>query len=103
MSRIDPWNSIIKQLKNPGGDDKDVNPIEPQWFFYYDDGHRKIMVDHKEAELEEILRMFEDFCKGCGFVFDGFGIVDEDGIPVNGLNPLAKLEAGNRDEDTTGK
>jgi hypothetical protein len=101
MKKIDPWNSIVKQLEK-GGNDIEVNPIEPQWFFYYNDGHRTIMVDHKEADLGEILQMFEDFCKGCGFVFDGFGIVDEDGIPVNGLNPLAKLEAGNHDEDTTG-
>lgn len=99
-ARIDPWNSIVRQLQKDTKEE-DVNPIEPQWFFYYDDGHRKIMVDHKEGDLEEILQLFEDFCKGCGFVFDGFRIVDEDGIPVNGLNSLAKLEADGN-EDTTG-
>lgn len=98
-TRIDPWNSIVKQLQKDNS--TEVNPIEPQWFFYYNDGHRTIMLDHKESTLEEILQVFEDFVKGCGFVFDGFRIVDEDGIPVNGLNSLAKLEADG-DEDTTG-
>lgn len=101
MTRIDPWNSIVKQLEKSNKELDKVNPIEPQWFFYYNDGHRSIMSDHKEAVLDEILQMFEDFCKGCGFVFDGFAIVDEDGIPVKGLNSLAKLEADGN-EDTTG-
>jgi hypothetical protein len=54
-------------------------------------------MDHGHANLEDVLQAFEDFCKGCGFVFDGFAIVDEDGIPVNGLNSIAKLEGGNED------
>lgn len=102
MPKIDPWNNIVKQLEKSSKDLEKINPETPQWFFYYNDGHRSIMVDHKEAVLDEILKMFEDFCKGCGFVFDGFRIVDEDGIPVSGLNPLAKLESGNN-EDTTGQ
>lgn len=90
------WQSIIEQLGDPA--QKRINPIEPQWLFYYSDGYRKLVVEHNEGDLKEILQMFEDFCKGAGFVFDGFAIVDEDGIPTHGLNPIAKLESdGNED------
>lgn len=85
------WQSIIKQLGDPA--QKRIDPIKPQWLFYYDDGYRKLVVEHNEGDLKEILQMFEDFCKGAGFVFDGFAIVDEDGIPAYGLNPIAKLES----------
>jgi hypothetical protein len=98
MAKNDPWTAVIRELQKSK---KQVTPIEPEWLFYYNDGHRTLLVDHKEAVLDEILQLFEDFCKGCGFVFDGFAIVDEDGIPVNGLNSLAKLEADGN-EDTTG-
>jgi hypothetical protein len=51
-------------------------------------------MDHTHSNLEDVLQAFEDFCKGAGFVFDGFAIVDEDGIPLHGLNSIAKLEGG---------
>jgi len=95
----DPWDSVVKTLR--GIHKKESTPIDPTWIVCYNDGTRNLVLTHQEATLDEILQTFEDFCKGCGFVFDGFAIVDEDGIPVNGLNPLAKLEGGT-DEDTTG-
>lgn len=64
----------------------------PRWTISYDDGVLALNAKHQEERLDEILQMFEHFCKGCGFEFGGFAIVDEDGIPVSGLNPLAKLE-----------
>lgn len=90
------WQSVIENLGDPA--QRRINPIEPQWLFYYDDGHRKLVIEHNESDLKEILQMFADFCKGAGFVFDGFAIVDEDGIPKHGLNPIAKLES---DDETT--
>lgn len=90
------WQSIVEQLGDPA--QKRINPIEPQWLLYYSDGYRKLVVEHNESDLKEILQMFEDFCKGAGFVFDGFRIVDEDGIPTHGLNSIAKLES---DDETT--
>lgn len=95
MSNNDPWSQVVKSLQNIGK--KDADPLDPVWIMCYNDGTRKIAIEHNYSNLEEILQAFEDFCKGCGFVFDGFGIVDEDGIPVKGLNPLAKLEADNED------
>lgn len=94
----DPWQHIAKALKNIGK--TDANPFDPTWIMCYTDGTRRIVAEHNHGNLEEVLQAFEDFCKGAGFVFNGFAIVDEDGIPVNGLNSLAKLEADN--EDTTG-
>ncbi len=92
----DPWQQVVRSLR--GLRKEGVDPIDPKWVLCYTDGIRNIALEHGHAELEDILQAFEDFCKGCGFVFDGFAIVDEDGIPVNGLNPIAKLEAGNEDQ-----
>ena len=96
---VDPFDSVIKGLKNLGI--RESTPIDPTWIICYNDGTRNLVLNHQEAQLDEILQAFEDFCKGAGFIFDGFAVVDEDGIPVNGLNPLAKLES-DKDEDTTG-
>jgi hypothetical protein len=98
--KIDPWDSVVRSLRNIHREAP--TPIDPAWIICYNDGTRNLVLNHKEADLSEILQAFEDFCKGCRFVFDGFAIVDEDGIPVNGLNPLAKLEGSSKDEDTTG-
>jgi hypothetical protein len=95
MSNKD-WDTIVKALHSLGKIDK--NELDTQWVLCYNDGTRKLVLDHNHDNLEEILQAFEDFCKGAGFVFDGFAIVDEDGIPVNGLNSIAKLEAGNEDQ-----
>ena len=92
------WDNIVRGLNSMGKVDK--HNLDTQWLLCYNDGTRKLVMDHTHDNLEEILQAFEDFCKGAGFVFDGFAIVDEDGIPVNGLNSIAKLEAG--DEDKTG-
>lgn len=92
------WDTVVKALNSFGKMDR--NDLDTQWLICYNDGTRKLVMDHAHDNLEEILQAFEDFCKGAGFVFDGFAIVDEDGIPVNGLNSIAKLEAG--DEDQTG-
>ena len=90
MSKIDPWKSVVRTLQELNEAGK--NPLDPTWVICYNDGTRNLVLSHNEANLEEILQAFEDFCKGAGFVFDGFAIVDEDGIPLHGLNPLAKLE-----------
>lgn len=98
MNQHDSWNQVVKSLRNIGK--KNTDPLDPNWIMCYNDGIRNLVMEHSHGNLEEILQAFEDFCKGAGFVFDGFAIVDEDGIPVNGLNSIAKLEAG--DEDQTG-
>lgn len=98
MSKNDPWQQVVKALRNIG--DSDAGPLDAKWVLCYTDGIRNIAMDHSHANLDDVLQAFEDFCKGAGFVFDGFAIVDEDGIPLNGLNSIAKLEAG--DEDKTG-
>jgi hypothetical protein len=98
MSKNDPWQQVVKTLRNIG--DLDADPIDPRWVLCYTDGTRNIAMDHGHANLDDVLQAFEDFCKGAGFVFDHFAIVDEDGIPIHGLNSIAKLEAG--DEDKTG-
>lgn len=92
----DPWKQVIRSLQ--GLDKKDADPFDPKWVLCYTDGTRNIALEHKHGNLEDVLQAFEDFCKGCGFVFDGFAIVDEDGIPVNGLNPIAKLESGDENQ-----
>ena len=96
MSNEDPWLQIVKSLKNSRR--KGADPLDPDWIMCYNDGIRNMVMEHTHSNLEEILQAFEDFCKGAGFVFDGFAIVDEDGIPVNGLNSIAKLEADNEDQ-----
>lgn len=96
----DAWKNIVRSLQ--GITNNDPNLIDNQWIMCYTDGTRNIVLEHKHDSLDDILQAFEDFCKGCGFVFDGFAIVDEDGIPVSGLNPLAKLE-GNENEDSSGQ
>lgn len=96
---IDPWNHIVKALREIRGG-LDVDPIDPYMILCYTDGVRNVIIDHRHASLEDILQAFEDFCKGCGFVFDHFAIVDEDGIPLHGLNPIAKLEAGDEDSSS---
>ena len=98
MNQYDSWKQVVKSLRNIGK--KNQDPLDPNWIMCYNDGTRNLIMEHSHGNLEEILQAFEDFCKGSGFVFDGFAIVDEDGIPVNGLNSIAKLEAG--DEDQTG-
>ena len=95
MSNKD-WDTIVKSLRSMG----EANVLDSQWIMCYNDGTRKLVLEHRHDNLEDVLQAFEDFCKGAGFVFDGFAIVDEDGIPVNGLNPIAKLET--EDEDKTG-
>jgi hypothetical protein len=97
MSNKD-WDAVVRTLRSLK--EKDIDGLDTQWLICYNDGTRKLVLDHSHDNLEDILQAFEDFCKGAGFVFHGFAIVDEDGIPVNGLNPLAKLESG--DEDQTG-
>jgi hypothetical protein len=99
MSKNDPWQHVVKALQNIKG--LDIDPIDPRWVLCYTDGIRNIAMDHGHSNLDDVLQVFEDFCKGAGFVFDHFAIVDEDGIPIHGLNSLAKLEANN-DEDKTG-
>lgn len=74
----------------------------PEWVFQYKDGIVNNVSKHHEERLDEVLKQFEYFCKGCGFEFAGFAVVDEDGIPIHGLSPLARLEAGKDDEDTSG-
>ena len=96
---IDPWNHVVKTLRGLR-DDMDVDPLDPYMIMCYTDGVRNVIVDHRHAQLEDILQAFEDFMKGCGFVFDKFAIVDEDGIPLHGLNPIAKLEAGDEDKSS---
>jgi hypothetical protein len=98
MTKHTSWDAVVKGLQGLGK--MDANPLDPQWLFCYNDGTRRLVLDHNHETIDDVLQAFEDFCKGAGFVFHGFAIVDEDGIPVNGLNPLAKLEAG--DEDKTG-
>jgi len=93
---IDRIDQITKSFKNM--QKREPDPLDPVWNLYYNDGSRQLQLNHREAGLDDILQNFEDFCKGAGFVFSGFAIVDEDGIPVNGLNPLARLEA-TKDED----
>ena len=90
------WDSIKKALRSMGEIGK--HSLDSQWLICYNDGTRKLVLDHNHGNLEEILQAFEDFCKGAGFVFDGFAIVDEDGIPINGLNSIAKLEGDNEDQ-----
>lgn len=90
MSKIDPWKQVIKTLHDLNGSDR--NPLDPTWIICYNDGSRNLLLNHNEANLEDVLQAFEDFCKGAGFIFDGFAIVDEDGIPVHGLNSIARLE-----------
>lgn len=97
MSNKD-WDAVVRTLRF--SKEKDTDPLDTQWLLCYNDGTRKLVLDHSHDNLEDVLQAFEDFCKGAGFVFHGFAIVDEDGIPVNGLNPLAKLESD--DEDQTG-
>ena len=92
------WDTIKKALRSMANIDK--HSLDTQWLICYNDGTRKLVLDHSHDNLEEILQAFSDFCKGAGFVFDNFAIVDEDGIPVSGLNSIAKLEGD--DEDTTG-
>lgn len=99
MADFDPWRNVIKSLEDLKRDRKRTpDPLDPTWIMCYNDGTRILTCNHNEANLEEILQAFSDFCKGAGFIFDGFAIVDEDGIPINGLNSLAKLE---NDEDKT--
>jgi hypothetical protein len=95
MSKNDPWQHIVKALNNIKGLDTDA--LDPKWILCYTDGTRNIALEHNHGTLDDVLQAFEDFCKGAGFVFDHFAIVDEDGIPVNGLNPIAKLESGDED------
>jgi len=95
MSNKD-WDTIVKALHSLGKTDR--SELDTQWILCYNDGTRKLVLDHTHDNLEEILQAFEDFCKGAGFVFDGFAIVDEDGIPVNGFNSIAKLEADDEDQ-----
>lgn len=90
MSKLDPWKQVVKTLHDLNGSIN--NPLDPTWIICYNDGSRNLLLNHSEANLEEVLQVFEDFCKGAGFIFDGFAIVDEDGIPVHGLNSIAKLE-----------
>jgi hypothetical protein len=97
MSNKD-WDAVVRTLRSLK--EKDVDELDTQWLICYNDGTRKLVLDHSHDNLEDVLQAFEDFCKGAGFIFHGFAIVDEDGIPVNGLNPLAKLEI--KDEDQTG-
>lgn len=87
-----PWDHILKSLKDSSNQTY-TGPMDTSWLWCYNDGTRNLLLNHNEAELEDVLQAFEDFCKGAGFVFDGFAIVDEDGIPVNGLSSIAKLEA----------
>lgn len=94
MSNKD-WDAVVRTLRSLK--EKDIDGLDTQWLICYNDGTRKLVLDHSHDNLEDILQAFEDFCKGAGFVFHGFAIVDEDGIPVNGLNPLAKLESGDED------
>ena len=96
---IDPWNHIVKALQGIRGN-PDIDPLDPYMILCYTDGVRNVIVDHRHAQLEDILQAFEDFCKGCGFVFDSFAIVDEDGIPLHGLNPIAKLESGDENSSS---
>jgi len=96
MSKDDPWQHVVKALRNIKG--LDADPIDPKWVLCYTDGIRNIVLDHNHANLDDVLQAFEDFCKGAGFVFDHFAIVDEDGIPIHGLNSIAKLEGGNEDQ-----
>jgi hypothetical protein len=94
--KTDPWQQVVRSLRGLGK--MDADPLDPKWVLCYTDGTRNIALEHSHGTLDEILQAFEDFCKGCGFVFDGFAIVDEDGIPVHGLNSIAKLEAGDEDQ-----
>ena len=96
MKHIDPWQQVVKSLRNMSKMDQDI--LDTRWEICYTDGIRNIAMDHTHSNLEDVLQAFEDFCKGAGFVFDGFAIVDEDGIPVHGLNSIAKLEGGNEDQ-----
>jgi len=84
------WDHVLETIRSIR---KNTDPLDPVWYMCYNDGNRNLQLHHSETNLEEILQAFEDFCKGAGFIFNSFAIVDEDGIPVNGLNPLAKLEA----------
>jgi hypothetical protein len=95
MPKTDPWQHIVKALQN--NSKKDMDSLDPDWIICYNDGTRNLLLEHNHGTLDDVLQAFEDFCKGAGFIFDGFAIVDEDGIPVNGLNSIAKLE--NSDED----
>ena len=98
MKNDDPWQHIVKALRNIRG--MDADPIDPHWVLCYTDGIRNIALDHGHANLDDVLQVFEDFCKGAGFVFDHFAIVDEDGIPIHGLNSIAKLEGDNEDQSS---
>jgi hypothetical protein len=92
------WQKVIDSMRN--NSKKGFDSLDPDWIMCYNDGTRSLLLEHNHGTLDDVLQAFEDFCKGAGFVFDGFAIVDEDGIPVNGLNSLAKLESD--DEDQTG-
>lgn len=70
-----------------------------KWELKYRNADFNNQMDHQSHRLEDVLKQFERFCKGCGYEFAGFAIVDEDGIPVNGLNPMARLEQGKGNEE----
>lgn len=97
MSKDLVWHNIIKDLIAEKEGRGSATPVEPQWLFYYNDGHRRMVVEHSEQRLPDILEMFQEFCKGAGFVFNDFAIVDEDGIPTTGFNSIAKLESDDED------
>jgi hypothetical protein len=91
MKNADSWEKVVDSIRNRTK--KTPDPFDPEWIMCYNDGTRNLVMEHNHGTLDEILQAFADFCKGAGFIFDGFAVVDEDGIPVNGLNSLAKLEA----------
>jgi hypothetical protein len=70
-----------------------LGTTDSHMIWYFTDGDKRVVMEHTHIELEEVLRVFADFCRSAGFVFHDFGIVDEDGIPLKGLNPIAKLES----------
>lgn len=72
--------------------------VQIKWELRYRNSDVVNHMDHQAYNLKDVLKQFERFCKGCGYEFAGFAVVDEDGIPVNGLNPMARLESEENEE-----
>jgi hypothetical protein len=99
MTKDIRWKHVVDSIK--GLHEKTTKePFDPTWVLCYNDNSRNISMIHNEAVLDDVLQTFEDFCKGCGFVFAGFAIVDEDGIPIHGLNSPARLEGDDEDKSS---
>lgn len=86
---FDPYMKVQPGMKIGSA----YRPLSPKWELKFRQDDFVTQTEHQSGRLEDVLKMFERFCKGCGYNFAGFAVVDEDGIPVSGLNPMARLES----------